>query len=86
MMQPIAPFTAYIDDSSSSEDDQILMLAGYAQTAQVWAAFSDDWDKVLKEKPAIRYCHMTEAEVSKVNSEVGMSNKETANWLRRRTS
>ena len=62
MMQPVAPFAAYIDDSSSSEDDQILLLAGYAQTAQVWAAFSDDWDKVLKQEPAIRYCHMTEAE------------------------
>jgi|HubBroStandDraft_6_1064221.scaffolds.fasta_scaffold247341_2 hypothetical protein len=62
MMRPVAPLTAFIDDSSSSEDDQILLLAGYAQTAQVWAAFSDDWDKVLREKPVIRYCHMTEAE------------------------
>ena len=61
-MQPVAPFKAYIDDSSSAEDDQILLLAGYAQTAPVWAAFSDDWDRVLKQPPAIEYCHMTEAE------------------------
>jgi len=62
MLHPVAPYKAFIDDSSSSEDDQILLLAGYAQTARVWAAFSDEWHKILRQPPAILYCHMTEAE------------------------
>lgn len=63
MMQPgEAPYKAYIDDSASAEDDRILLLAGYAHIAPVWASFSDDWDRVMKQKPRIAYCHMSEAE------------------------
>ncbi|HWF91953.1 MAG TPA: DUF3800 domain-containing protein [Terriglobales bacterium] len=62
MMQPETTYGAYIDDSASSEDDEIFLLAGYAQTAPAWAAFSDVWAKTLRQAPSINYCHMTEAE------------------------
>ena len=62
MLEPVEPYRAYIDDSSSAEDDRILLLAGYAQRAPVWAAFSDEWKIELAKPPAIEYCHMSEAE------------------------
>ena len=61
MLEPVEPYRAYIDDSSSAEDDRILLLAGYAR-APAWAAFSDEWKIELAKPPAIEYCHMSEAE------------------------
>jgi len=55
----------YIDDSWSAEDDNILLLAGYAQKVPVWAAFSDAWKAELSKEPAIEYCKMSEAESRK---------------------
>lgn len=55
-------FSAYIDDSGSEEDDKTLVLAGWVQSASVWAAFSHSWQAELAKPPAIAYLHMVEAE------------------------
>jgi hypothetical protein len=52
---------AYIDDSRSQIGDQRLFFAGYVATADEWIAFSDAWDAALREKPAIDYFKMSEA-------------------------
>jgi hypothetical protein len=54
-------FQAFIDESESSEE---FVLAGYIQTAEVWANFARDWEEVLpfgtRAKNGIFHFHMTE--------------------------
>lgn len=52
---------AYIDDSHASSGLRPLYLAAYAMEADRWIEFSDAWDAVLNEPPAIDYFKMTEA-------------------------
>ena len=54
--------TAYFDDSSSEQEDKLLVLAGYVQSAEVWTRFSDDWQAILAKSPPIEYFKMREAE------------------------
>ena len=52
---------AFIDESASSDE---LVLAGYIQTAEVWANFASDWEKALpfgtRAKNGKFHFHMTE--------------------------
>lgn len=52
---------AYIDDSASDKGDQRLFLAGYINTAEKWARFSDAWEEELRLAPSIKYLKMSEA-------------------------
>jgi hypothetical protein len=52
---------AFIDDSASESGDKRLFLAGYVNTAERWALFSDAWDRELRSHPAINHFHMVEA-------------------------
>jgi hypothetical protein len=54
--------TAFVDDSASEDTDKLFVLAGYAQNAEVWASFSDDWQKKLDANPRIEYFKMREAQ------------------------
>lgn len=50
----------YIDDSGSEPSTPTFVLAGYVLPAEIWAHFSDEWDKeLLRDKP-INYLHMKE--------------------------
>jgi hypothetical protein len=51
-------FKAYFDDSSSDENDRILVLAGCVQSCKVWADFSISWEAALIRTPSIKYLHM----------------------------
>ncbi|MEX0809930.1 MAG: DUF3800 domain-containing protein [Dongiaceae bacterium] len=59
--KPLAVFQAYIDDSMSHEGQKKLVLAGYINTAECWASFSDAWQWELRQSPAIAYLKMSEA-------------------------
>lgn len=53
---------AYVDDSASDRsDDRKLFLAGYINTADKWARFSDVWAEELARSPSIDYLKMSEA-------------------------
>lgn len=52
---------AFIDDSVAERGDGRLFMAGYINTVENWAKFSDDWDKVLKREPQLPYLRMVEA-------------------------
>jgi hypothetical protein len=51
----------YIDDSGDDGASRHFSLAGYIAEAEVWAAFSADWEKELRRQPAIEYFKMSEA-------------------------
>jgi hypothetical protein len=51
----------FVDESGGSGADRILLLSACIQTYPVWTAFSDDWDKVLRESPAVTAFHVREA-------------------------
>jgi hypothetical protein len=51
----------YVDDSASDVGDQRLFLAGYVNTADKWARFSDAWQEELDHSPRISYLKMSEA-------------------------
>ncbi|BCG69824.1 hypothetical protein MesoLj113a_09820 [Mesorhizobium sp. 113-1-2] len=53
---------AVTDDSASDVGDQRLFLAGYLNSAEKWALFSDAWAEELKAAPAIDYFKMAEAQ------------------------
>lgn len=54
-------FQAFMDESQSSDE---FVLGGYIQTAEVWARFALDWEKLLPygtiAKNGKRHFHMTE--------------------------
>lgn len=52
---------AYIDESVSQSGDEMFYMAGYINSAEQWAKFSDDWDAELRAAPSIDYLHMVEA-------------------------
>lgn len=52
---------AFVDDSASDVGDKRLFLAAYINGADQWTAFSDAWDRKLRESPAIEYFKMSEA-------------------------
>jgi hypothetical protein len=53
---------AFVDDSRSETGDREFVLAGYMTTAPEWMKFSDAWQSVLRQSPAIEYLHMTDAQ------------------------
>lgn len=57
----MAILQAYIDDSASDLDDQMLFLAGYLNRADKWALFSDAWAEEMAASPKISYLKMAEA-------------------------
>jgi hypothetical protein len=50
----------FIDDSGRGVDP-VFVLAGYVGRVRNWEDFSDRWQKVLKQPPAIEYLKATEA-------------------------
>ena len=55
-------FRAVTDDSAAESGDRRLFLAGYLLPAEVWAEFSEAWDRELRRKPSINYLKMAEAQ------------------------
>lgn len=56
----IAIFVAFIDDSDMNQPP-VSILAGWVAKADVWASFSDYWEKVLHMSPRIEYFKYVEA-------------------------
>src|SRR5258706_7193189 len=52
---------AFIDDSKSHQGAGVCMLAGYVGPAEMWASFSDEWQRVLDMNPRINYFKLREA-------------------------
>ncbi len=52
---------AYFDDSASHRGDRRLYVAGYLNTTDKWALFSEAWDEELRVSPSIEYFKMAEA-------------------------
>jgi hypothetical protein len=52
---------AYIDDSGSERRDPFFVLGGFVTQAEDWAAFSNEWDVLLKTPPVLGYFKMSEA-------------------------
>ncbi len=44
---------AYVDDSGSDPTSHVFVLAGFVSTAPRWRAFSNEWDAICAEPPAI---------------------------------
>ena len=57
----MAVLEAYVDDSASEHGDRRLFLAGYINTAEKWARFSDVWRDQLRASPSLAYLKMSEA-------------------------
>jgi hypothetical protein len=53
----------FFDESDTHEpaDKQVFTLGGWVTTVETWDRFSDDWDKVLRQSPAISYFKHHEA-------------------------
>jgi hypothetical protein len=51
----------FVDESGGQGARKILLLSACIQTYPAWAEFSDDWDKVLRESPAVSAFHVREA-------------------------
>ena len=41
----------YVDDSGSSPDGNVFVLAGYISTAEKWAEFSSEWERICNQDP-----------------------------------
>jgi hypothetical protein len=52
--------TAFIDDSGMNQPP-VSVLAGWVAPTSSWAAFTDDWDKILRMSPRIRYFKFDDA-------------------------
>ena len=52
---------AYIDDSGNEPRDRFFVLGGFATQADDWAAFTNEWDTLLKTPPVLAYFKMSEA-------------------------
>lgn len=59
--KPLAFLEVYSDDSASDVGDRRLFFAGYLNSAQAWALFSDAWGECLRSDPKIEYLKMVEA-------------------------
>lgn len=56
----LMPTIAYIDDSGTGQPP-VLVLAGYIATAESWARFADDWQRILNRSPKPAYFKFEEA-------------------------
>lgn len=56
----LAVLQAYIDDSGNLQDSA-LVLAGYIASVEQWAAFAEEWRRVLDMPLAIKYFKMNDA-------------------------
>jgi hypothetical protein len=52
---------AAADDSGNEPPNKFFVFGGFVADSAVWARFSDEWDKGLKEHPRIEYFKMAEA-------------------------
>lgn len=57
----LMPVRAFVDDSGSGGDSRYYVLGGFMADFETWESFSDGWDKVLRQPPAIAYFKMMEA-------------------------
>ena len=51
----------FIDESGGKGQPGYLVLMGLVLSAEEWAAFSDEWDRLLRAEPPIRYFKWAEA-------------------------
>lgn len=52
---------AWIDDSGAKGQGGYLTLAGFIGTAEVWAAFSDEWKRELDASPPLKFLSTSDA-------------------------
>lgn len=57
----IVVFEGYVDDSGSSPDRNIFVLAGYISTANQWSSFSNEWELICDQEPKSPDFKMTKA-------------------------
>ena len=57
----IVTLNAFIDDSGSSPDSKLFVLAGCVSTAELWSGFSDQWQAACAEPPVISDFKMSAA-------------------------
>lgn len=50
-VHPIVVLHGYADDSGSSPERKVFVLAGYVSTADKWKVFSAKWDRLCKKEP-----------------------------------
>jgi len=67
---------AYIDDSAKGSPD-LFVLAGYVSTAERWAAFSDEWQRLLD----YRSDHYRKLDYFKMNEMVSERDRERCAWF-----
>lgn len=51
----------YVDDSGTHANSPIYVLGGFIASAETWAAFTLDWQAVLKEEPSVAHLHTADA-------------------------
>ena len=71
-------FQAYIDDSGKG-DSQLFVLAGYIATVDRWAAFSDEWQRLLDMRSP-HYRHLTYFKMNEMQSD---ADRERCAWFHR---
>ena len=57
----LVPTTAFVDDSGGKGQGHVLVLAAVSGDAEMWAEFSNEWEKRLRSSPRIEYFKMSEA-------------------------
>lgn len=57
----LLPIQVYVDDSGGKGQGPVFVFAGLVASAETWAAFADEWQDCLDEKPAISHFKMREA-------------------------
>jgi len=55
------PYQAFCDGSKGQQSGRILLLSALVHTVTGWEKFTEGWEAVLAEKPAIEHFHMREA-------------------------
>jgi uncharacterized protein DUF3800 len=63
---------AYFDESGGP-DTRSFIVGGFLGQSPMWKDFSDEWQRVLNEDPAISLFHMIEWEAAKVNNQITKS-------------
>jgi hypothetical protein len=59
--QRILMLQAFIDESLSHEKPAVFVMAGFISTAEKWAAFSDEWQRVCDATPRLSHLKMNDA-------------------------
>ena len=57
----LMPVQVFVDDSGGKGHSRNLVLVGLGADAEMWAAFSTDWEKCLKAEPSINLFKMHHA-------------------------